>query len=419
MELYKKNNYQLKLSPTIPLYNLVNLRQLVFEVTTFCNLNCEYCCYGKLYETRTHHKKVNMPFLKAKLILDYLFDLWNRHKSDYDIRDTSIGFYGGEPLLNFDFIRSVILYVEEKNFKNRHFIYNITTNAMLLDKYMDFLVEKKFQILISLDGDKIADSYRVDHAGKNSFDTVFANIKKLQIKYPDFFEKYVSFNSVLTNRGDILEIKDFFRKEFNKDTMISEVNSNGIQKNKKEEFNIIYKSIEKELSTKSYHDISQKVDFVKFPKNKVSHLILKNLSGNSFRSYNALLPQKECKIFPTGTCFPFSKKMFINVNGEVFPCERISQKYSLGYISEDKVNIDFEEIARKYSNYYKKVHERCKGCYAKPICEQCMFYINNLETEPTCPNFLTKEQYDKLVHSHLSYLAENPQIYQKIMKEMY
>lgn len=30
-------------------HNLINLSQLVFEVTDDCNLNCYYCAYGDLY----------------------------------------------------------------------------------------------------------------------------------------------------------------------------------------------------------------------------------------------------------------------------------------------------------------------------------------------------------------------------------
>lgn len=111
--------------------------------------------------------------------------------------------------------------------------------------------------------------------------------------------------------------------------------------------------------------------------------------------------------------------MFVNVKGDLLPCERINQRYSLGYVSEDGVHMDFEYIAKKYSDYYKRVYDHCKGCYAKPICEQCMFYINDLENNPSCSNYLNKQKYEDLITSHLAYLAENPEIYQRMMKEMF
>jgi len=30
-------------------YNLINLKQLVFEVTDACNLRCKYCGYAEFY----------------------------------------------------------------------------------------------------------------------------------------------------------------------------------------------------------------------------------------------------------------------------------------------------------------------------------------------------------------------------------
>lgn len=86
----------------MPLKALINLKQLVFEVTSHCNLNCYYCGYGELYNMRPNeNERKNLDFLKAKNLIDYLFDLWNKHELDYDQIDTFIGFYGGEPLLNF------------------------------------------------------------------------------------------------------------------------------------------------------------------------------------------------------------------------------------------------------------------------------------------------------------------------------
>ena len=39
-----------KISPMEIEYNLMNLKQLIFEVTDACNLRCKYCGYADLYE---------------------------------------------------------------------------------------------------------------------------------------------------------------------------------------------------------------------------------------------------------------------------------------------------------------------------------------------------------------------------------
>lgn len=61
--------------------NLINLRQLVFEVTDSCNLRCKYCGYADLYEGYDKRENKKLPFYKAKLIIDYLFhNYWIQKK---------------------------------------------------------------------------------------------------------------------------------------------------------------------------------------------------------------------------------------------------------------------------------------------------------------------------------------------------
>lgn len=165
----------------------MNLNQLVFEVTDACNLRCKYCGYADLYEGYDERENLKFPFYKAKLIIDYLYEYWKRGYCEDVINPVSIGFYGGEPLLNVPFIQEVIDYIESLAPVGKKFHYIMTTNAMLLDKYMDFLVEKEFRLLISLDGDEKGQSYRVDAKGRNSFYKVFANIQLLRTKYPEYF----------------------------------------------------------------------------------------------------------------------------------------------------------------------------------------------------------------------------------------
>lgn len=76
------------------------------------------------------------------MIIDYLHSIWKKNCCAGVIVPTVIGFYGGEPLLNMPFIRQVIEYIESLEQVGRKFYYSMTSNAMLLNKYMDFIVKK-------------------------------------------------------------------------------------------------------------------------------------------------------------------------------------------------------------------------------------------------------------------------------------
>jgi len=227
-----------KATPQNIRYHLQNLHHLVFEVTDKCNLNCKYCGYSEFYRGYDSRTGKNLSFTRAKLIIDYLLDLWKGDYSDGTNHEFNIGFYGGEPLINVQFIKQVIDYVESSELEKTGRIcsYSMTTNGMLLDQYMDFLVEKDFRLMISLDGDEYAQSYRIDHSGKKSFDCVFSNTKLLQEKYPEFFKSKVNFNSVLHNRNEVESIYQFIRTRFDKIPRIAQLSQVGICEEMKDEF---------------------------------------------------------------------------------------------------------------------------------------------------------------------------------------
>ena len=56
--------------------NLINLRQIVFEVTEKCNLNCTYCGLSDMYQKGNDRGNRDLPFIKAKLVIDYFVNLW-------------------------------------------------------------------------------------------------------------------------------------------------------------------------------------------------------------------------------------------------------------------------------------------------------------------------------------------------------
>ena len=106
MELYQVTEEDIK-------YHLINLNQVVFEVTTACNLRCEYCIYSGMYAGFETLSSRFLPFHKVKLLLDYLIKLWSEHKRPISSKPIFIGFYGGEPLLNFPLVKQIVQYVEE------------------------------------------------------------------------------------------------------------------------------------------------------------------------------------------------------------------------------------------------------------------------------------------------------------------
>ena len=92
-----------------------------------------------------------------------------------------IGFYGGEPFLEFGLIKKVVNYVNDA-YADRNCGFNLTTNLTLLnDEIIKFVIKNNVNIMISIDGpEQIQNRNRVFESGKGSFDTVVEKAKKFK-----------------------------------------------------------------------------------------------------------------------------------------------------------------------------------------------------------------------------------------------
>lgn len=399
-------------------HNLSNLKQLVFEVTDACNLRCKYCGYGGFYEGYDQRENLKLSFQKARLVIDYLYGLWGKEKNANVASSVMVSFYGGEPLLNVPFIQQVIAYLESLSFVGKQFHYNMTTNAMLLDRYMDYLVEKEFRLLISLDGDKEGQSYRVDAAGNNSFDQVYRNILLLRERYPEFYKRFVRFNSVLHNRNSVESTFRFIKDNLGKEPHIAPLNNSGIRKDQVEEFYHTYRNISESIKQADDCESLENELFLNNP--RVSSLVryIQSDSGNVYRDYNSLLLNKETFVYPpTGTCIPFSKKMFVTVKGRILQCERINHEFALGQVTDERLELDLEEAADRFNDYIFRFEKQCKRCANQKECPQCVYQIDDLQNPATnCLSFCSSKQLAERKNNTLAYLKDHPELYKRILR---
>lgn len=412
----------LTVSPDIIKEQLRNLSQIVFEVTDACNLSCKYCGYGELYSGYDRRDSKKLSYNSAILLIEYLLDIWkkNTHRSVNQI--VYVSFYGGEPLLNMQLIEEIVTYIESLSDLDRKFVFSMTNNAMLLDKYMDYLAEKDVQLLISLDGDEFGNSYRVDQHGKNSFQRVFRNIKLLQEKYPNYFNKSVNINSVLHNRNSIVNTTKYIEGEFGKKNFMSPLNNTGILAEKRNEFEEMFQtkddSIYSDIRSVEEYDQLVNSNFLQIPIVSQLMIFLFNYTNNVYRNYNDFFLDRT-SAFPTGTCLPFSRKIFLTTNDKILVCERIHQNYVAGYISNNKVIINEEQLASQYNKYYAKFSKQCDVCYNSKACQQCIFQLDDLDEENVvCPSFIGQGEFENMKNLYLSFLRTYPEIYERIMKEV-
>jgi uncharacterized protein len=401
-------------------YNLANLNLLTFEVTDACNLKCKYCGYGEFYEDYDERKNQYLSIGYAKSVIDFLVPYWNSSLNTSVEKRVYIGFYGGEPLLNMPFIETIVDYISNLKLDKRLvFEFSTTTNALLLERYMEFIVKHKFNTLISLDGNRENTAYRVDNGGQPAFDRIIKNVNVLKNAYPDYFDEYVNFNAVLHNKNSVESIHTYIKEEYNKIPAISELNDMGIRPEKRDLFEKTYKGYYDSVSSSKNHQDIERDMFIKSGTYQTVSTFLQQYSGFVFKDYtNLLLDEKDDERRPTGTCSPFAKKMFVTVNGKILPCERVGQQFALGAVDNDGVHLDLDGIVKKYNDYFSKLEKQCSYCKQCKSCVQCVFNLENIEEKPICNGFMNETDFKNYVQKQLNFLAQNPEEYYRIMEEV-
>ena len=342
-----------------------SIEMLTLQVTQQCNLRCRYCPYSGSYYNRKHSSEC-MDINVAKEAIDFYI------KHSFDKQEINIGFYGGEPLIQYDMIKELVSYVYIKG-EGKNINFHITTNATLLDlEKISFLAENKFKMTISLDGPReLHDKNRRQINGKGSFDRVIENIKIIQKHYPEYIQG-VMFNCVVDGRGDYGCLNDFFTNyDVIKDihTTFNNIATEGI------------KDKDLLLSSEEY-DNAYQYEVFKLLLNKCNLISEKEVSTIVKSHYDyirmKLKGKKEGDIssatgHPGGPCVPGIHKLFVNIHGDFFPCEKLNENISEIIIGNAKDGFDFKRI-EDILNVGKSTQQECKNCWCSRYCYQCILF---------------------------------------------
>jgi len=100
-----------------------------------CNLNCSYC----------NQDKLSKDVIDPQLFLNE----YRRVRESFPNELIQIDFFGGEPLLFMDLIRTIISETENDG----NIQYGMPTNGLLLtEEILEYLIEKKVNVSLSFDG---------------------------------------------------------------------------------------------------------------------------------------------------------------------------------------------------------------------------------------------------------------------------
>ncbi|NOR45399.1 MAG: radical SAM protein, partial [Candidatus Delongbacteria bacterium] len=291
----QRPNFEVNITEEIIDHKLANITSITFEVTENCNLRCEYCGYGEMYNSESHYKKNELSFEKVRTFLNLL------HKARLEKNITKmiiLQFYGGEPLMKLNIIKKTVNLANEL-FGKDNTIYGLTTNGMFLNQdNAKYLIKNNFDIYISLDGNKEENSYRKDIKGKNSFETVVSNLSNLRNNCSDnYFQRKIKIIAVAHDKNSRLNSNYIF-KEYKIKPRFTRLCKNNVKLSHQEKFK----------NMNSYSD-----NF--FSEENSTRNYFENFEvENHWGLIRSQLSIEEQNRFPTGTCTPFYNRVFVTVN---------------------------------------------------------------------------------------------------------
>jgi len=195
--------------------------------------------------------------------------------------------------------------------------------------------------------------------------------------------------------------------------MCAKLNDNGVHPQKKALFSEM-----SETSIKTSNKTTKAMMKVGTGLNE-SIIFLRFFSGFHFYDYNDLLRKgnkNEIRRVATGVCMPFSRSIYMTINGNLYPCERIGSCFAMGNI-HDKSVLDAEQIASRYHQYFENILPTCTACEKKLLCDQCLFYIDEVQgSKPHCNKMINQEQFNEMVASSISIYKKYPSLYRTIIK---
>lgn len=348
---------------TNALENIIDnsLHMLTLQVTQNCNLRCKYCVYSGSYINRKHTNK-RMSFEIAKKAIDYYIS------RSIQMSKLRFGFYGGEPILEIELIRKCVSYIKERAL-GKIVEYNLTTNATILnEEIIQFLVENNFFLTISLDGAKdIQDKNRIyAGTGNGTFDDVIRNVTWLKKHYPDYI-KNIHFNVVMDPEDGYSSSNEFFMNDERvKDIFITASEKNDVNYKK-----TIVRKPEYYIN-RSYEQFKTIFDYYRNIEEAVSPLTASYLVGIKKNVVDTLVMDNSgfTVSHPGGPCVPGLQRLFVNADGNFYPCERVNESSDIVRIGDVENGIDIEK-AKYLLNIGKITEEHCKRCWAFRFCTAC------------------------------------------------
>ena len=317
------------------------VKALCLHIAHDCNLACRYCFAE---EGEYHGRRALMSFEVGKKALDFLIaNSGNR-------RNLEVDFFGGEPLLNWQVVKDLVVYGrEQEKIHNKNFRFTLTTNGVSLnDEVMEFCNKEMANVVLSIDGRKeVHDKMRPFRKGAGSYDLIVPKFQKFaesrnQDKY---YVRGTFTRNNLDFAADVMHLADLGFKQISVEPVVA-------------------------AETEDYALREEDIPVICEEYDKLAKEIIKReKEGNGFNFFHFMidLTGGPCVYKRLSGCGSGTEYLAVTPWGDLYPCHQFvgNEEFLMGNVDEGVTREDIRDDF-KCCNVYAK--EKCKKCFARFYC---------------------------------------------------
>lgn len=317
------------------------IKAMCLHVAHDCNIRCKYC-FASQGDFKGDRALMDLETGKKA------FDLLVAHSGNR--RNLEVDFFGGEPLMNWEVVKSLVDYgrsLEEANKKN--FRFTLTTNGVLLDdEKIDYINANMENVVLSLDGtQKTNDLMRYTVNGGGTYDIIVPKFQKLVEKRgsKSYYVRgtFTHFNTDFAK--DVIHMADLGFKLTSVEPVVSEPHHDYTLK--ESDLPVIFKE---------YEDLAEEI-------------LKRSKTENNFKFFHFMvdLSQGPCVIKRLSGCGAGSEYIAVTPEGDVYPCHQFvgNTDFRMGSVLEGEID---KSISTSFKNAHVYNKPKCKDCWAKFYC---------------------------------------------------
>ncbi len=321
----------------------IPLTNMPLFLTQSCNLDCTYC-YGAGGE---YGGGGSLDEKTAFQAVDWFIEQSGNQKKIH------LGFFGGEPFLNFPMMQVVAEYASRRAREaNKEVGFHATTNATLLDdEKIAFIEQYDISVLVSFDGPReIQDAQRPFAGGKGSYDVVVPKIQKLLERRPK-----TPAHAVITSNTDPGLVKRALQEIGFTEISIKPASTSLFDEELEEARP--ERDLERVLNLLEL----ESEQWIEHTKNRDRQLLKKLKSTSQLTQGLFSLLRNTKRHFPCGAGLGMAA---VSCSGDIYLCHRFVgiDSYKLGNVFNNDLDRD------KYQKTPVTFVDKCSKCFAKYLC---------------------------------------------------